>query len=306
MNKRNFKRVSNVQRPKLQQFTVEEGCGLLAFLRQRLSSKPAGTVKSYLTHGQVSVNGVVQTQYNYPVMPGQNVTISLTKKAPLLQDKRLEILFENDEILVVNKQAGLLCVSTESEKEQTAFHILMEYVRRIHPSNRIFIVHRLDRDTSGVVLFAKNEEIKKALQDNWDTLVSFRGYYALVEGRLTEKRGKIVSWLKETDTHLVYSSKKHGEGKEAITNYRVIKENEQFSLLDIWLGTGRKNQIRVHMKDLGHPVIGDKKYGSTGNPLKRLGLHAYKLELVHPFTNEKLVFEAKAPLSFMNFVKNKG
>lgn len=171
-------------------------------------------------------------------------------------------------------------------------------MRLSNPSNRIFAVHRLDRDTSGVLMVAKNEKIKLALQDNWSDLVSRRGYIAIVEGHLNEKSGRIQSWLKETKTLLMYSSDKAGDGQESITNYQVVKENAEYSLLDIHLETGRKNQIRVHMKDLGHNVVGDKKYGATTNPLRRLGLHAYQLEFKHPFSNEVMCFETQIPKSF--------
>lgn len=187
----------------------------------------------------------------------------------------------------------------DQEKTDTAYHALTEYMRAKKPAGRIFIIHRLDRDTSGVVIFAKTEVAKRAFQEDWETLVKRRGYLAVVEGVPEETSGTVHSWLRETTTHLVYSSAYAGGGKEAVTNYAVRRAGEGYSLLDISIDTGRKNQIRVHMQDLGHPVAGDKKYGATSNPLKRLGLHANELILDNPMTGETVTFSAKAPKAFL-------
>ncbi|NLA87598.1 MAG: RNA pseudouridine synthase, partial [Clostridiales bacterium] len=202
----------------------------------------------------------------------------------------------------VNKPAGLLSVATDDEKERTAYHIVTDYIRKTGPKARIFVIHRLDRDTSGVLMFAKNQLIKRALQEEWNSLVSLRGYVAVVEGRLKEKSGRIHSWLKQTNTLLVYSSRKANDGLEAVTNYQVIGESASYSLVSIQLETGRKNQIRVHMKELGHPVAGDRKYGALSDPLKRMGLHAHKLELTHPFSNKQMCFSAEIPHGFKALV----
>ncbi|MDR0857786.1 MAG: RNA pseudouridine synthase [Oscillospiraceae bacterium] len=213
---------------------------------------------------------------------------------------RGNILYEDEEIIVINKAAGLLSIASESEKLHTAYREITAYVRERSPRSRVFIVHRLDRDTSGVLLFAKNEKIKRALQDNWNKIVLTRGYTAITEGLFAEKSGTIRSFLFETKTHLMYSGRSNGagDGLEAITKYEVSAETDKFSLLDLRLLTGRKNQIRVHMKDLGHPVIGDKKYGALQNPLGRLGLHANLLEIEHPLTRKILHFSAPVPREF--------
>ena len=168
---------------------------------------------------------------------------------------------------------------------------------------KIFIVHRLDRDTSGVMIFVKNENLKLELQKNWNEIVKKRTYIGIVEGRPKKDQDRIKSWLESTKTNRVYSSNKPGMGKEAITNYKIIRSNNFYSMLQIDIETGRKNQIRVHMQDLGHSIIGDQKYGSTFNPLKRLGLHAHKLEFVHPITNKTMCFEAEIPISFEKIFK---
>jgi len=280
------------------EFVATEPMGLLDFLLLRLSNKSRNYVKSLLTHGEVSVDGRPITQYDNPLREGQRIRINQSIIREKRQTGKLDILYEDGDIIVVNKPAGLLTIASDKEKESTAYHLLTDYVRQKSPANRIFVVHRLDRDTSGVLMVAKSERIKLALQDNWADLVSDRGYLAVVEGQLEEKSGRIRSWLKETKTLLVYSSARSGDGLEAITDYKVLNEATEYSLLEIHLQTGRKNQIRVHMKDLGHSVVGDKKYGAKADPLKRLGLHAYKLEFKHPFSGRVMCFETQTPKSF--------
>ncbi len=285
------------------ELTVTESGGLLDFLLLKLSNQSRNNVKSLLTRREILVDGVVVTQYDHPLLAGQKIRISRPTNQVQKQQGVLDIIYEDEDIIVINKPAGLLSISTDNEKELTAYHLLTDYVRLKNPGNRIFVVHRLDRDTSGILMVAKNERIKLALQDNWADLVSQRAYMAVVEGQLEEKSGRIQSWLKETKTRMMYSSGKPGDGQESITNYQVIKENPDYSLLDIHLETGRKNQIRVHMKDMGHNVVGDKKYGAKTNPLKRLGLHAYKLEFRHPFSGKVMCFQTQPPKSFTALFK---
>ena len=287
------------------EYKVEEPSELLAFLLNKLSGKSRNNVKSVLSGGAVAVDGKTVTHYAHPLRPGQTVRIAAPEQMRYKQPKRLKIIFEDDELIAINKPAGLLTVATDIEKTQTAYHDVTEYVRRTNPKNRIFIVHRLDRDTSGVVLFAKNEQMKFALQESWDELVKTRGYTAVVEGALSEKQGTVRSWLKQTKTHQMYSSPVDGDGKLAITEYRVIQESPSYSLLEINLKTGRKNQIRVHMKDLGHPVAGDKKYGAAANPLGRLALHAGILELHRPDTDTLMTFRCDTPGTFPALVNTK-
>lgn len=290
-----------------QNFQVESPSALLPFLREKLAGKPAGKVKSILEHGLVSVDGKATTKYNAPLKPGQTVTIGAYVPEPpanALAASHPPILYEDRELLVIDKPAGLLTISTGSkEPEDTAYRQMTAYVRRKNPENRIFVVHRLDRDTSGVVVFAKDPVIKEALQEKWDELVTYRGYYAIAEGKIEEPAGRLTSWLKETRTHIVYSSRKAGDGKPAVTNYEMIRQNPDYSFLRVWLETGRKNQIRVQLSELGHPVTGDKKYGAKRDPLKRLGLHAWKLELTHPFTGKRLDLIAEPPQKFADFLK---
>ncbi len=280
-------------------FTVEQQNELLKFLYEMQPDRPKGKVKSELEHKLVSVDGKPVTKFNYLLHKGQKVTIgTYTPKFEKVTSPDLDIIYEDDELLVINKPAGMLAIATETERTMTAYHLAMEYVRMKNVHNRIFVVHRLDRDTSGVLIFAKNEEIKRALQDNWDECARFRGYAAVVEGCPMPKEGRIENKLRETDSHLVYTAKM-GDGKLAITNYRVRKSTENYSLVDVDIETGRKNQIRVHMSDMGCPIAGDKKYGASTNPVRRLCLHANKLIIAHPYTGEELIFSTPIPKKMM-------
>ncbi|MCK5156547.1 MAG: RluA family pseudouridine synthase [Spirochaetales bacterium] len=211
------------------------------------------------------------------------------------QPKGLSILYEDRDILVVDKMSGLLTVSTEKTRENTAFFLLNEYVRKGNSKsrNRVFIVHRLDRDTSGVLVFAKSEEAKRYLQDEWQKFQ--KTYYAVVHGAMQEKEGVISSYLAENRAFKMYSVKNPEEGKFARTGYKVIKETKNYSFLEIYLYTGKKNQIRVHLAERGCPIFGDKKYGQKEKGNRRLALHSTSIMLLHPHTKEKITFTAKVP-----------
>lgn len=217
-----------------------------------------------------------------------------------MKKNRIDIVYEDKSIIVVNKPAHLLTISTDNEKEKTLFHKVISYEKQKNKNNKIFIVHRLDRDTSGLIVFAKSEKVKKILQDNWDKMAKTRGYIAVVEGKAEKKKDTIKNWIKERSDFTSYTSDKPSDGKLAITKYELLNTSKSYSLLKIEILTGRKNQIRVHMKDMGNPIIGDKKYGARTNPLKRLGLHANILELEHPITHQILKFESKIPTQFLN------
>jgi len=220
--------------------------------------------------------------------------------------KGLAILYEDHDILVVNKSSGLLTVSNDKVKDKTAFYLLNDYVRKGNQKSRkrVFIIHRLDRDTSGVIVFAKSEEHKQFLQDEWQNFK--KKYYAVVHGSMEEKQGEIASYLAENSVYRMYSVNDPAKGKFAKTGYRVLRESEYYSLLEVDLYTGRKNQIRVHLADEGHPVVGDKKYGEKEKGIKRLALHAASLILTHPHTKEQMTFETKIPGYFRSLVSDKG
>lgn len=283
----------------LKQFVVKQQCELLEFLLMTFKDQSRNSVKSLLGSHRVSIDGAPVTQFNFKLFPGDTVIIS---SSPIRKKTRsnLPIIFEDNDIIVINKPSKLLSVPSDNEKGSTAFRMVNDYLQQKDKHNRAFIVHRLDEDTSGVLMFAKNDKMAKALTDgdNWNNLVKKRGYYAIVEGTLENKEGTIRSYLKKNSQNMMYSSKKKGDGQLAITNYKIIQENGQFSLADVDIKTGRKNQIRVHFGDLGHFIIGDDKYGEPSNPIKRLGLHAYELDIIHPFNGKLLKFKAPMPKEF--------
>lgn len=211
----------------------------------------------------------------------------------MAKNKKMDIIYEDKELLVINKPAGLLTIATEKEKFHTLYHEAREYVKKQNPKNKIFIVHRLDKDTSGIVLFAKNEKLKKELQNQWNVLAFKREYIAIVEGKIKKDRDTLKSYLIENKMHQVYSSSR---GDLAITHYEVLAKTKAYSLLKITIDTGRKNQIRVQLSELGHPIIGDKKYGCTKNPMGRMGLHASILGL--KIKNKECIWKSKIPKEF--------
>lgn len=283
--------------------TADRSEGLLEFLYRSMGK--SGKTKSLLEHKCVTVNGVITTKFNYPLSEGDTIEISMKK--PEYKGKTIpnlpEIIYEDDKIIVINKPAGLLAVATETEKQETAYHILTEYVKLKNKNNRIFIVHRLDKDTSGILLFAKDEGTKYELQDNWDKLVKFRGYCAVLEGHPEEKSGQLESWLRETNSHFVFSAHTKGEGKYAVTSYDIKRESPCYSLAAISIDTGRKNQIRVHMSEMGCPIAGDKKYGARTNPIHRLALHADKLVIYLPHLEKEMEFRLPVPSKFLFCMK---
>ena len=278
-------------------FNVSTESTLLPFLLTCFDNKSRSYVKGILTRGQVLVDGQSCTDYACPLLPGQQITV--LHRAPVFSAKPdIPIIYEDDDMIVIDKPTGMLSISTDKERANTAYYIMNDYMKSRAKSERVFIVHRLDRETSGVMLLAKNERTKYALQERWDELALRRGYTAVVEGKVLPPEGKITSWLKQTKTLLMYSSKEKGRGKLAITKYCTIQSTDRHSLLDVSLETGRKNQIRVHMKDIGHPIVGDKKYGALTNPVGRLCLHASALAIKHPTTGKELRFESTVPNAF--------
>jgi 23S rRNA pseudouridine1911/1915/1917 synthase len=278
---------------------VTEGIELMKFLLAQLPGKGRNHIKLLLAHRQISVNNEVITQFNYPLEVGQQVMVNWTKVQGESGLQGLKILFEDQYLIVIEKQSGLLSIATTKEKDQTAYSILSRHVKRENPKNSIFVVHRLDKDTSGVMMFAKNQDVQQVLQKSWKEIVIERSYVLVVEGTVIKEQGTITSWLKESKTLIMYSSPVPNEGQKAITHYQVLNKNNKFSLLEVELETGRKNQIRVHMQDLGHSVAGDKKYGATKNPINRLALHARVLTFRHPVTGQEMHFETNIPKQFL-------
>lgn len=286
-------------------FKVREKSELLPFLMKAFNGISRNAAKSFLSNRQVLVNTKLATQYNMELLPGMTVSVCRGKGQREYRNKYFKILYEDAYIIVIEKNSGLLTISTASEKERTAYAYLNEYVRQGNKNGRVYIVHRLDRDTSGLLVFAKDEKTKRKLQDNWNNIVKERKYVAVVSGEVEKDSGTVTSWLVENKVYVTYSSPLKNNGDKAVTHYRTIKRGNGYSLLELELETGRKNQIRVHMNDLKHPVVGDEKYGDGSNPIGRLALHAFKLSFYHPVSGKLMDFETPYPASFKKlFEKN--
>lgn len=291
--------------PKETKLKVTETAELMTFLLAKMGGMSRNSVKSLLSHRQVMVNNKISTQFNLVLKPNDLVVINSNRGNTELVHPKLRIIYEDQYLIVVDKKEGLLAVQTEKKEEVTAFAILKNYVRKSHPANKIYVVHRIDRETSGVIMFAKTKEAQETLQYNWHRIITRRIYTAVVEGKVEKEQDTIVTWLTEHPRSLkITSSPVDNGGQEAITHYKTLMSNDGFSMLDIELETGRKNQIRVHMQDIGHPIVGDKKYGSASAELGRIGLHARLLEFYHPITTKLLCFESPVPKVFKTVFRN--
>lgn len=288
----------------LKYYLVQEDSELLSYLLKNNLVKNRTSTKSLLKNRCISVDGNVVSKYNYLLKKGQKIEISKKGFHGHLSTEGVEILFEDKDVIVVNKPCGLLSISADDKSQKTVYRLLRDYVKYRNASDKIFVVHRLDRETSGLMMFAKSENIKTTLQNAWKDIVTERGYYAIVEGKPKDAEGTISSFLYESDAMKVHSSFDPRDGVKAITHYSLLQSNKHYSLLKVNLETGKKNQIRVHMQELGNPVIGDKKYGAKTNPINRLGLHAFSLGFKHPLTREDIFIETKLPLKFRRLMES--
>ena len=294
-------------------FTVREEGRLLEYLFKALKETPKTRVRQCLKFRSVLVNDRVTTRFDHPLVPGDKISLlSLKEARPAAKPQGdITVVFEDDAIIVIDKPPGLLTVATETVATRTAFYLTNQYVceadaartgkghrREGKPIRRktIFIVHRLDRDASGLLVFAKDLETKQKLQTGWKEVR--KKYYAVVEGTPKEPSGEITSFLRENKLLSVYSTPNARDAKLSTTRYRTLRSGPHYALLEVALETGRKHQIRVHLSEMGHPIIGDKRYGSKTDPAGRLGLHACSLALSHPVSGQAMVFESPLPSSF--------
>ena len=280
----------------------EESRELLEFLTEKGKQFSRTDLKSWLKHGQIMVNGEVTTSFNAPVDPGSEVKANTSRQFIRLRHPRLKLIYEDDDVIVVEKGYGLLSVgipNPSKKKIESAYDILRDYLKKKDPRNKLFVVHRLDRDTTGVMMFAKNQEAMETLRHNWNNYVLERLYVALLEGFVKDDEGTVKSHLAENSQYVVYSTQEKEQGKLAVTRYKVLGRGNGLSLVEFTLDTGRKNQIRVHAADLGHPISGDRKYGAKHNRLGRLCLHARTLRFAHPVTKKDMYFESPVPTSFV-------
>ncbi len=283
---------------KKQNYMNKEKITLLNSLKTFKKDLSNKTIKNYIKNGMVKVNDKIISNSSYLLDENDMVEIHYEKD---IKDNKLRILYEDDYLIAIDKPDGLLSISNEKEKNNTAYRMVSDYIKENKKGKYIFVVHRLDQDTSGILMFAKNEKIRDILQDNWNNMVKKRGYVAIVDG-IIKGNGTIHTYLREDRNQFVYSAK-GTDGKEAITHYSVIKNNKDYSLLQVFIDTGRRNQIRVHLSEKGYPIVGDKKYRCKTNPIKRLCLHANILEFIHPVTKKLIHIESNNPNEFKNLIK---
>lgn len=289
-------------------YKVNRSDELLEFLLRKCNTS-RNNVKSLLVRRQVLVNGSVVTQYNFalakddevkiskrPIKDGKTVGNAPVKERVRTPKPTLKILYEDEEFIAVDKPAGLLSVESDKERE-SAFSYVFEYLRKKDKNLRPYVLHRIDKETSGVLVFAKDIKIHSKLRLHWNEKVTLREYVAVVEGTFENKQDTLISYLKENENHLVYATQDK-TGQRAVTHYQVEKENAQYSLLRVKIDTGRKNQIRVQLHGEGHPIVGDDKYGHEKNPLGRLGLHASALSFLHPDSGELITLRSPVPSNF--------
>ena len=289
---------------------VAEPAQLMDFLLAKMGGMAKSSVKQLLGQRRVKVGKAIQTRHDFALKAGDVVTVSSGRGNSQLNHPKLKIVYEDDDLIVVNKQPGLLTVAaTPGSSETTAFSILRAYVKRQNARAGIYVVHRLDRETSGLLVFARSEELQHYMREYWRELVTERTYIALAEGVLEPREGKITTWLTEDKRNaVVYSSPVDDGGDIAITNYKTLRvsnqpsviSNQFYSLVELHLETGRTNQIRVHLASKGCPVVGDRKYGhgNESSPIDRLCLHAKVLAFIHPVTEKTVRFESPVPKEF--------
>jgi len=270
---------------------------LLAFMPGS-KSKIKATLKG---HG-IKVNGKVITRFDYPLRQGMVIEISKTKKNDQFKSRYVKIVYEDQYLIIIDKNVGILSMAA-GHKSLNVKAVLDDYFLQTHQKCTAHVVHRLDRDTSGLMIYAKDKQTEQMLEEDWHNTVYDRRYMALLSGRVEQDGGTMSSWLKDNSAYITYSSPVDNGGKYAVTHFHVLRRSENYTLAEFKLETGRKNQIRVHCADMGHPVCGDVKYGNGDDPCGRLCLHAYMLCFTHPVTGEPMEFESPVPGAFLHFVK---
>ena len=285
-------------------FKVTKDAVLIEFIMEKMYGISRNRAKALITNRVVLVNNAITTHPLTELKAGQVVQIDRSKRKMSFHSNELDIVYEDPYLLIIDKHPGLLSMSNNS-RQQTVQTVLNRYLEKGGGRNTSHLVHRLDRDTSGLMVYAKDVQTQQSLINGWQQLVTDRRYIALVEGELENSRGRIQSWLTEDKRFITHSSPVDNGGKRAVTHYEVVASSNGYSLVECELETGRKNQIRVHMADLGHPVVGDHKYGSENDPIRRLGLHAYMLCFVHPVTGKHMRFETPVPALFEKCLNGK-
>ncbi len=285
-------------------FNVVNEAILIDFIMEKMHGISRNRAKALIVNRVVLVNNVITTHPLTELKPGAVVQLDRSKHKHAFHSKDLDIVYEDPYLLVIDKHPGLLSMSNNT-RQLTAQTVLNRYLEKGGGRNTSHIVHRLDRDTSGLMVYAKDVQTQQTFVDGWQELVTDRRYIALVEGVFEKPQGCVRSWLTEDKRFITHSSPTDNGGKYAVTHYNVLTSSNGYSLVECVLETGRKNQIRVHMAELGHPVVGDAKYGSKNDPMRRLGLHAYMLSFIHPVTGKRLRFETPVPACFEKCLNEK-
>lgn len=286
------------------QLSVKEEMPLMEFLMKEMNGISRNRVKDLLQGHAVMVDRQLVTQYDFMLSRGQSVLVSKHKRSTELLNKFVKIIYEDKDLIVIMKSEGILSMAS-APGQYCVKTILDEYFKSRHFPCTAHVVHRLDKETSGLMVYAKNMEIRKMFEADWHNIVYDRRYVAVLCGEMEQEGGTVRSWLKDNKAYVTYSSPTDNGGKEAITHYRRVATNGRFTLAEMRLETGRKNQIRVHMKDLGYPVAGDVKYGNGQNPVRRLALHAFRLHFYHPRTGEPMKFDTPHPTNFTRLFQTK-
>lgn len=283
-------------------YTVDEESAILEFLLKNVKGESKTKIKATLSGRGIKVNGKTVSQFDYMLKPGMKVSVSKTKKNNPFKSRYVKIVYEDRWLVVIEKNIGILSMAG-GHSSLNVKSVLDEYFKKNRQRCTAHVVHRLDRDTSGLMIYAKDIETEQILEHNWHEIVYDRRYIAVVSGEMENDEGTVSNWLKDNKAYVTYSSTVDNGGKYAVTHYHVIKRTTDHSLVEFKLETGRKNQIRVHTQDLGHPVCGDIKYGNGDDPLHRLCLHAYMLCFTHPMTGEPMEFETPIPTIFKSLFK---
>lgn len=276
--------------------TVKENAPLLEYLINNVSESRS-KLKATLQGRGIAVNGRMVTQFDYQLKAGDKIIISRHKKQNQFKSRYVKIVYEDKWLVVVEKNIGILSMAA-GHSSLNVKSVLDDYFLKSRQKCRAHVVHRLDRDTSGLMVYAKDIETEQILEHNWHQIVYDRRYVAVVSGEMEQDNGTIANWLKDNKAYITYSSPTDNGGKYAVTHFQVLNRTTEHSLVEYKLETGRKNQIRVHSADMGHPVCGDVKYGNGDNPLHRLCLHAYMLCFTHPVTGEPMEFSTPIPTAF--------
>ncbi len=284
--------------------TIREDGTLLAAAAALLPDHKPSKLKSMLRHNQLAINGVPSTQFNHPVAAGDQLWVNFDRSFQVFSHPRVKLVFEDNDIIVVDKGYGVLSTAAGRQSDDTVYNIVKKYARGFSDKANVYVVHRLDRDTSGLMLLTRTKQARDKLISNWNNMVLERKYIAVVEGIMEQKEGTIKSFLAENpDTFEMYSTDDKKQGQLAVTRFRVVNQGKRFAMVEIEIKTGRKNQIRVHMHDLGNPVSGDRKYGGHPSPINRIALHATSLSIVHPITGKAVTFTSPIPDNFSTMLR---